>query len=92
MSSESQVTVSDDEKSASGSSPFPPTFIGAVEIWLPDDEENLLVHGGGIYPGLETFEAASIDKTFTFDHGLPGKVWASGAPQVLSKLNGSYFE
>ncbi|MCP5145558.1 MAG: hypothetical protein H6978_12195, partial [Gammaproteobacteria bacterium] len=55
-------------------------------------EENLLVHGGGIYPGLETFEAASIDKTFTFDHGLPGKVWASGAPQVLSKLNGSYFE
>ena len=54
-----------------------------AEVWVPDASGRRLErghtwHGGA--PALEAFAAASAGVTFRRGEGLPGRVWAAGAP------------
>lgn len=68
------------------------TFIKVSEIWIPDPDHTHLVLKDGIYGTCKEFKAFSQEKKFAYGKGLPGNVWATGHPVVLTHLDDSYFE
>ena len=66
-------------------------FIQAVEIWTPMQNRTHLMLKSGHYGELEYFARISRGMQFSYDEGLPGKCWASGAPVVLEDLTNSFF-
>jgi len=68
------------------------TFIKVAEIWVPDNNQSNLVLKNGIYGEFTEFKRISEQKQFAHRQGLPGMVWASGRPIVLTDLDNSYFE
>ncbi len=68
------------------------TFIKIIEIWVPNKEHTHLVLKDGIYGRFEEFRGVSKHKEFAYKQGLPGVVWSSGKPVVLTDFNKSYFE
>lgn len=65
------------------------TFIGASEVWIPQDGR--LVHGGGDYGSHNQFASISERVSFAKGEGLPGKAWAEARPVVLKEFDNSYF-
>ena len=69
-----------------------PSFIRAIEIWVPTADRTRLTLKTGHYGELDYFERISRGMQFAFDEGLPGKCWASGQPTMLKDLSNSYFK
>lgn len=67
------------------------TFIRVIEYWVPSTDGHTLEFGGGLFGTAARFEAATRPLCFGRGEGLPGQVWESGRPIVLTKLEGSYF-
>jgi hypothetical protein len=67
------------------------TFIRAVEIWLPSQDQSLLEFGGGLFGEAANFAAISRSMCFGRGEGLPGRAWEEGRPLVLKQFEGSYF-
>ncbi|MGR9054205.1 MAG: GAF domain-containing protein [Gammaproteobacteria bacterium] len=68
------------------------TFIKVSEIWVPDKTRSGLELMDGIYGLYDEFKALSERKSFAYGQGLPGRVWASGRPIVLTDLANSFFQ
>jgi len=66
-------------------------FIRAAEIWLPSEDQALLVFGGGLFGEALNFAATSRTMCFARAEGLPGQVWDQGRPILLKQLEGSDF-
>lgn len=64
-----------------------PTFIRAVEVWVPDRDGLLLEFGGGCYGAARRFGAQSASMCFGRGEGLPGRAWDEGRPIVLPRLD-----
>jgi hypothetical protein len=58
---------------------------GAIELWHAEDGADLTLVEG-YYGAASQFEAVSRDIAFKPGAGLPGKVWESGMPEVMSDL------
>lgn len=67
-------------------------FIKATEIWEFNSDKTELVLSKGIYQDIKEFEEKSVDFSFKYNEGLPGKAWAKKHPIVLNKLEGSFFK
>lgn len=67
------------------------TFIRAVEYWALNADGSLLEFAGGLFGEANRFAAISNNLCFGRGEGLPGQVWESGRPIVLSAFEGSYF-
>ena len=74
------------------SEPATPTFIKAVEYWLPNADRSLLEFGGGHYGPSSRMAHVSRDTCFGRGEGLPGRAWELGEPVVLHAFEGSYFK
>jgi len=59
---------------------------GVLEIWSPTAVGTALELRAGSYRGAEAFGVASQAITFASGEGLPGSVWANGAPVILPDL------
>lgn len=68
------------------------TFIRVTEVWTPNHDGSQLELGSGSYSKLTSLRDLSVDMTFAYDEGLPGKAWACGHPIILKQLEGSYFK
>jgi len=69
------------------------TFIKVTEIWVPNKERTRLELSSGIYgDNYQDFKVASEKKHFSYQQGLPGKVWEVGHPLVITEFDDSYFE
>lgn len=55
------------------------------ELWTPNDR-GFLNCSGGSYVGHEDFGEQTEDVVFAKGEGLPGRVWASKQPEILSTL------
>lgn len=58
---------------------------GAIEVWHAAPGADLVL-ADGYYGSALAFEAASREKSFKPGVGLPGAVWQSGMPEVMSEL------
>ncbi|HEX4328895.1 MAG TPA: GAF domain-containing protein [Burkholderiales bacterium] len=58
---------------------------GAIEVWHAAPGADLVLADGYYGTALE-FEAASRERSFKPGVGLPGTVWQSGMPEVMSEL------
>lgn len=67
-------------------------FIKATEIWEFNSDKTELILSKGIYENIQEFEEKSVDFSFKYNEGLPGKAWAQKHPIVLNKLEGSFFK
>ncbi len=67
------------------------TFIKATEIWVPSKDRSKLELNDGVYSDLDDFRNISADMTFDIQQGLPGSVWATGHPLVISDFENSNF-
>ncbi len=69
------------------------TFIKVTEIWVPNKERTQLELNSGVYgQDYKEFMLISENKKFAYQQGLPGHVWATGQPIVITDLEHSYFE
>lgn len=68
------------------------TFIRVTEVWIPNRDGSQLELGSGSYSKLTSLRDLSINMTFAYDEGLPGKAWACGHPIILKQLERSYFK
>lgn len=59
---------------------------GAFESWLPNDVRNELELGTGYYSKLERFRRLSQYLRFPYGAGLPGEVWQTLTPALISRL------
>jgi hypothetical protein len=59
---------------------------GAMEVWTPNENNSVLAWYAGFYSDLEQFERDSKQATFAPGQGLPGHVWETKLPQLLSSL------
>lgn len=60
----------------------------AWEIWVPSENHAELVLGESVYIGLDHFEAISKQTRFLYGIGLPGQVWKTRRPVIMSNLPG----
>jgi hypothetical protein len=65
-----------------------PSFVRAVEVWIPDGD--LLQRQSGAYGHLAQFEQASSALVLKRGQGLPGAAWASMQPEVWQELGASF--
>lgn len=68
------------------------TFIKISEVWVPNKEHTHLILKDGIYSDFTEFKAISEKKKFAYQEGLPGTVWETGHPIVVTDLEDAYFE
>lgn len=69
------------------------TFFQAAEVWVPDPVEACLRLAGGSYGPHAEFREASVHRRFARGEGLPGRIWETGRPWVLSHFrDGSGFQ
>jgi hypothetical protein len=69
------------------------TFFQAAEVWVPDPVDSCLTLAGGSYGPHVEFREASIPRRFGRGEGLPGRIWETGRPWVLSHFrDGSGFQ
>ncbi|MFT3925688.1 MAG: hypothetical protein QM778_24315 [Myxococcales bacterium] len=61
-----------------------PSFVRAVEVWIPDGD--LLQLRSGAYGHLAQFEQASVELVLRKGQGLPGAAWESGRAEVWQQL------
>ncbi len=72
-------------------SPRVPTFIRAVEVWVPDAEGLLLVLGSAWYGTARGLGLHSSKLCFGRGEGLPGQAWDAGQPLLIKEFAGSGF-
>jgi hypothetical protein len=65
-----------------------PSFVRAVEVWIPDGD--LLQLRSGAYGHLAKFEQASADLVLRKGQGLPGKAWETGRVEVWQQLGPAF--
>lgn len=65
-----------------------PDRSGAIEVWAEADGQLSLADG--YYGAARDFEDVSRGTTFRRGQGLPGGVWASGAPMLMRDLGAGY--
>lgn len=63
------------------------THVGAIEIWRDAGERMTL--DAGFYGAAAAFRAVSEETSFAPGQGLPGGVWAAGAPILMRDLGSS---
>lgn len=63
------------------------SMMPVCELWVPDPEGTVLHRTAGSYVGYEIFERASDNVVFARGEGLPGRVWSTQQPEVLSTLD-----
>lgn len=68
------------------------SFIKATEIWEPNRDMTQLSLVNGDYGPYEEFNQYSLNMTFNYDEGLPGKAWSQKHPIILTSLEESYFK
>lgn len=69
------------------------TFFQAAEVWVPDPVDACLRLAGGSYGPHAEFRDASLQRRFARGEGLPGRIWETGRPWVLSHFrDGSGFQ
>src|SRR4051794_13957886 len=66
-----------------------PSFVRAVEVWIPDGD--LLQLHSGSYGHLAQFERASADLVLRKGQGLPGAAWESGHAEVWQQLGPAFM-
>lgn len=66
------------------------SLIRAVEVWLPNDDESLVIDQA-FYDRAPNLEAASEELKFEPDQGLPGYVYSSQMPIVFEDFGDSDF-
>jgi hypothetical protein len=65
-----------------------PSFLQAVEVWVPDGQ--LLHRASGAYGQNEAFAEASAELTLEKGRGLPGAAFQSRKPEVWHELGPSF--
>ena len=65
------------------------TLIKAIEIWVPDADNQLLELAGGLYGGATAFGHLSRGMCFGRGEGLPGLAWDAQRPILLKDLGAS---
>jgi hypothetical protein len=69
------------------------TFFQAAEVWVPDPVDACLRLAGGSYGPHAEFRDVSVHRRFARGEGLPGRIWETGRPWVLSHFrDGSGFQ
>ena len=68
-----------------------PTFIKAVEIWIPSADQWLLEFGSGSYGPARAFASLSRSMCFGRGEGLPGQAWDEGRPILLREFESTRF-
>lgn len=69
------------------------TFFQAAEVWVPDPVDACLRFAGGSYGPHAEFRDVSVQRRFARGEGLPGRIWETGRPWVLSHFrDGSGFQ
>lgn len=68
------------------------TFIKITEIWIPNKQRTHLEFADGIYGKFKEFGEISAHKQFAYQQGLPGNVWATGHPIIITELESPYYE
>ncbi len=68
-----------------------PTFIRAVEVWVPEAEGLLLVLGSAWYGAARGLGLHSSKMCFGRGEGLPGQAWEAGQPLLIKEFAGSGF-
>ena len=68
------------------------TFVRVVEVWVPSADGRLLELAGGLFDAAPAYGALSRDMCFGRGEALPGRAWDEGCPQLLPRLEGSYFK
>ena len=67
------------------------TFVRVVEVWEPSADGRLLELAGGLFDAAPAYGAISRHMCFGRGEALPGRAWDEGCPQLLPRLEGSYF-
>ncbi len=67
------------------------TFVKVVEVWVPSEDGRLLELAGGLFDAAPAYGAISRHMCFGRGEALPGRSWDEGCPQLLARLEGSYF-
>ncbi len=67
------------------------TFVRVVEVWVPSNDGRLLELAGGLFDNAPAYGAISRHMCFGRGEALPGRAWDEGCPQLLPRLEGSYF-
>ena len=67
------------------------TFVRVVEVWVPSEDGRLLELAGGLFDAALAYGAISRHMCFGRGEALPGRAWDEGCPQLLPRLEGSYF-
>lgn len=67
------------------------TLLKAIEIWVPDADNQLLELAGGLYGGATAFGHLSRDMCFGRGEGLPGLAWDEQRPILLKDLESGHF-
>ena len=63
------------------------------EVWIPNDEQTLLINSGAYYcpwddnTALDEFKKGSATFTFAPNMGLPGRIWTSHQPEWLRDIS-----
>ena len=63
------------------------SLMPVCELWIPDPQGTALQRAGASYIGYESFAEKSENVAFGMGEGLPGRVWASRRPEILSALD-----
>lgn len=69
----------------------PQPLLRAVEAWVPGADGNLLEFAGGLFGAATRLQAVSRGMCFGRAEGLPGRVWETGLPVLLPRLEGSSY-
>lgn len=67
-------------------------FIRAAEVWTPDNKGGGLELSSYFYGNSEEFAKTSLEMTFAFDEGLPGKTWSGRKAIVMTDLSDKTFK
>lgn len=71
-------------------SPMTP-LLRAIEAWVPSADGSLLEFAGGLFGAATRLQAVSRGMCFGRAEGLPGRVWETGLPVLLTQLEGSSY-
>lgn len=63
------------------------SLMPVCELWIPNPQGTALQRAAASYIGYESFAEKSQNVEFGKNEGLPGRVWASHQPVVLSALD-----
>lgn len=68
----------------------PRSFITVSEVWVPEGDRLVLAEGS--YGALGAFEQTSMQTSFGYGEGLPGKAWAEARPVVFKGFDPVSFK